>query len=184
MYVGHVGIALALRADRGAPPLWLLVLAAQGPDWGDSLRDVLSRPYGDPGWSPHGAPMIAAGAVAVALLAFGAARNPGARELVLGSLAAVTAFAAFGRVLSPQYLVWALPLTALALAWRSWALFWPLAGATVLTFVEFPALYFDVVEAEPGALALVAARDALLVAAVAVAVRRLWPVRRRRAAPA
>ena len=91
-----------------------------------------------PAAEPLAAGIGAVGAVAVALLAFGAARSPGPRELMLGSLAAVTAFAAFGRVLSPQYLVSALPLTALALAWRSWPLFWPLAGATVLTFGGFP----------------------------------------------
>ncbi len=43
---------------------------------------------------------------------------PASRELVLGSLAAVLAFATLGKVLSPQYLIWIAPLGALAFAWR------------------------------------------------------------------
>ena len=115
----------------------------------------------------------AAGAALVALLAVGAARRPGPRELVLASLGAVAAFATFGKVLSPQYLVWVLPLAALALSWRMYALFGALAAATLLTFAEFPARYFDLVGGDPGALALVACRDALLVAAVIACVREL-----------
>jgi hypothetical protein len=110
----------------------------------------------------------ALGLAAILLLAAGAARRPGSRELVLGSLTAVAAFATFGKVISPQYLVWTLPLAALALAWRLYPLFATLAAATVLTFVEFPARYTDVVRGEPAALALVGVRDALLVAAVAL----------------
>ncbi|MEA2450474.1 MAG: hypothetical protein QOG63_2406 [Thermoleophilaceae bacterium] len=113
------------------------------------------------------------GLAAVALLAAGVARRPGPRELVLGSLAAVAAFATFGKVISPQYLVWTLPLAALALAWRRHALFGVLAGATLLTFVEFPARYSAVVHGVPAAVALVAVRDALLVAAVALSARDL-----------
>jgi hypothetical protein len=110
----------------------------------------------------------ALGVAAILLLAVAAARRPGPRELVLASLTAVAAFATFGKVISPQYLVWTLPLAALALAWRMHALFGTLAAATLLTFVEFPARYTDVVRGEPAALALVGARDALLVAAVAL----------------
>jgi uncharacterized membrane protein len=117
---------------------------------------------------PVGGAVGALGVAAILLLAVLAARRPGQRELVLASLAAVAAFAAFGKVISPQYLVWTLPLMALALAWRMLPLFGVLAAATVLTFVEFPARYFSVVAGEPAALALVAVRNALLVAAVAL----------------
>jgi uncharacterized membrane protein len=126
-----------------------------------------------PAAAPVSGAVAALGLAAIGLLAAGAARRPGPRELVLASLGAVAAFAAFGKVISPQYLVWTLPLAALALAWRRHALFGALAGATVLTFVEFPAHYFSVVDAEPWALALVAARNALLVVAVGLAAREL-----------
>jgi hypothetical protein len=126
-----------------------------------------------PAAEPLAAGIGAAGAAIVALLAIFAARRPGPRELVLASLAAVAAFAAFGKVLSPQYLVWTLPLAALALAWHARLLFGALAAATLLTFWEFPAHYFDLVDGKPAALAVVACRDALLVLAVVAALREL-----------
>jgi uncharacterized membrane protein len=145
--------------------------ALGGADTVQSYRsDGLLHPAADPLAGAVGA----FGAAAIALLAIGAARRPGARELVLAALGAVAAFAAFGKVISPQYLVWTLPLAALALAWRRLALFGTLAAATLLTFVEFPLNYFAVVDGEPAAVALVAARDALLVAAVALCVRELY----------
>jgi hypothetical protein len=99
------------------------------------------------------------------------------RELVLASLAATIAFALFGKVLSPQFAIWALPLGALALAWRRYALAAAVGLAAVLTQVEFPAHYFDVVAREPLALALVAARNAALLAALVLALRELQPRR-------
>ena len=95
------------------------------------------------------------------------------RALVLAALAAVVAFAALGKVLSPQFLIWVLPLGVLAFAWRMHLLAAAVAAASALTLVEFPARYADVVAREPVALWLVAARDALLVVAVALAAREL-----------
>ena len=114
----------------------------------------------------------------VALLAVAAtrpseSRDSAPRALVLASLAAVAAVAAFGKVLSPQFLVWALPLLALALAWRLYPLAAAGAAAVVLTFVEFPARYFDVVAREPLPVALVAGRNLALLGAVALAGRAL-----------
>jgi hypothetical protein len=122
----------------------------------------------------------------VLLLASRVGRSP--RDLVLASLAATIAFALLGKVLSPQFVIWALPLGALALAWRSHALAAAVALAAVLTQVEFPAHYFDVVAREPLALALVAVRNGILLAALVLAMRELEPRRqeqlldRRRAA--
>ena len=109
----------------------------------------------------------------VALLAARVGRTP--RELVLASLAGTVAFALFGKVLSPQFVIWALPLGALAFAWRMHALAAAIAAAAVLTQIEFPAHYFDVVAREPLALALVALRNAALLAALVLAVRELQP---------
>jgi hypothetical protein len=103
------------------------------------------------------------------------------RALVLGALAAVAAFAAFGRVLSPQYLVWVLPLLSLAVAWRMRALAGLCAAACLLTLMEFPSRYLDLVDGEPVAVAIIAARNLALIAAVTVAGASLW---RRASAPA
>jgi hypothetical protein len=69
VYAGHVGVALAQRRAAGAPPLWMLVLAAQGPDWGDAVVQLVRLPAVDPGWSPHGLVPVAAGTLGAAALA-------------------------------------------------------------------------------------------------------------------
>lgn len=113
----------------------------------------------------------------VALLAMSATLSrdgpPGPRSLVLAALAAVAAFAAFGKVLSPQFLIWVVPLAALAFSWRMHALGAALGLAVVLTAIEFPARYGDVVQLDAGALLLVGVRNALLIAAVGLAAREL-----------
>jgi hypothetical protein len=106
----------------------------------------------------------------------GRARAPGAvgaRELVIACLAACTACALFGKVLSPQFLIWVVPLGAFAFAWRLHALAAAVALAAVLTQIEFPAHYFDVVAREPLAIVLVAARNLALLAVLALSVRAL-----------
>jgi hypothetical protein len=119
-----------------------------------------------------------------AIAACTAYARTGAREMVLASLGAVAAYVALGPVLSPQYLIWLVPLGALALAWGMHGLAATMGAAAVLTQVEFPARYFDVVDREPGAVALVGLRDATLLLALsllaAAAVRSRSPARRRR----
>jgi hypothetical protein len=148
--------------------------------------DGLEQPAGDALAGVSGV----LGVLAVGLLAVGVARRRDPRALVLASLGAVAAFATFGKVLSPQYLVWTLPLGALALAWRRWALAAAVGAATLLTLVEFPGLYFDLRDGGGFPLAVVAVRDLVLVAVVALTVRELTPlsalgsVRRPAGAPA
>jgi hypothetical protein len=75
LYAGHVGIGLGLRRLRWAPPLWVLVLAAQLPDWGDALLELSGTAPREPGWSPHGFPLLAAGALGVGLVGWRLARG-------------------------------------------------------------------------------------------------------------
>jgi hypothetical protein len=100
-----------------------------------------------------------------------------ARRLVLASLTAVAAFAALGKVLSPQYMLWLIPLGALAFAWRLHALAAATAAAAILTQVEFPARYFDLVDREPFPVAVVALRNLVLLAVLALALRALRAAR-------
>ena len=122
-----------------------------------------------------GFPLVVAPVALAWLLARGQRRDAllATGALVLGSLAAVVAFACLGKVLSPQFLIWVAPLTALAWAWRMHALAAAATGATLLTLLEFPAHYADVVGREPVWLSVVALRNVLLVAVVGLAVRAL-----------
>ncbi|GJG84986.1 hypothetical protein tb265_01670 [Gemmatimonadetes bacterium T265] len=92
MYVGHVGIALGLRGARSAPPLWLLVVASQLPDWGDALLQLASNRTADAGWSPHGFPLVGLGALGAGLI--GARITRSWRGGALAALACVSHWAA------------------------------------------------------------------------------------------
>ena len=76
-------------------------------------------------------------------------------------------------MLSPQFVIWVLPLGALAFAWRMHALAAAVALTAVLTQIEFPAHYFDVVAREPAAIGLVVARNLALGAVLVLSVRGL-----------
>lgn len=116
------------------------------------------------------------GVAVIVLLMWRVAARPGPRELVLAALAATAAFACFGKVLSPQYLIWTLPLFALALAWRRRALAVAVGVATVLTFIEFPFRYADMVEGEAFPIVVIALRNVALIATVAIALLELTPL--------
>lgn len=111
----------------------------------------------------------ALGLVYLALLVL-ARRGGDVRRLTLLALATTVAFIALGKVLSPQYLVWLLPFAALAWAWGDRAIALLCAGAALVTQLEFPSRYFDVVEQQAFATALVGVRNALLLALLAVTV--------------
>jgi hypothetical protein len=105
------------------------------------------------------------------------ARGSADRErLVRAWAAAVCAFVAFGKVLSPQFLIWLIPLVPLVKGRRGLVAGGLLALALVLTQLWFPfrywelALHFGVLESW-----LVLARDLVLVALLAVL---LWPKER------
>ncbi len=91
--------------------------------------------------------------------------------LVLAAGAAVVAFVALGKVLSPQFLIWLLPLVALVPGRRGFASMMLVASACVLTRGWFPDRYWALVrDADGWAVALLLARDLLLVALAALLV--------------
>jgi uncharacterized membrane protein len=154
----------------------LLLLDALGAGEADSVKSHRSDGLEHPAADALAAVGIAAMLAVLALLAALAAGGD-ARGLVLASLAAVAAFAVLGKVLSPQYVLWLVPLGALAFAWRLHALAAAVAAAAVLTQVEFPARYFDLVDREPFPIAVVAARNLLLLAVLVLALRALRSAR-------
>ena len=92
------------------------------------------------------------------------ARGRGDGEaLLVASAAAVAAFVAFGKVLSPQYLVWLLPLVPLVAGRAGVAASAVLALGLIVTQLWFPYRYWDVVALRPVAW-LVLVRDLALIA--------------------
>jgi hypothetical protein len=97
-----------------------------------------------------------------------AARARDARHLVLCGFAALLAFVTLGKVFSPQYVIWLAPFAALAWVWGRRAVAALTGAAIVLTHVEFPSRYFDLINEDPTVIWIVAARNGLLLAALAV----------------
>jgi hypothetical protein len=98
------------------------------------------------------------------------ARGPATRErLLTAAAAAVTAFVAFGKVFSPQFLIWLIPLVPLV----GLAATGLLAVALILTQLWFPFRYWELaLEFDPLASALVLARDLVLVALTVTLIAR------------
>ncbi|MFD4262836.1 glycosyltransferase 87 family protein [Streptomyces sp. NPDC058534] len=96
---------------------------------------------------------------------------------------AVLVFTVTSRVISPQYLVWLVGLAAVCRCFRASRMRVPVAlvlAAALVTVLEFPVLFADVVASTPLGIALLAVRNGLLVAATLVAARALWRGTRRR----
>ena len=111
----------------------------------------------------------------VAALALVWGRAP-RNDLVLTWAATLAAAVVLGRVLSPQYLLWRLPVVPLV-SRRGAAL---LVAAAVVTNVWYPASYLDVVvRQERGDLVLLVARNAVLSALLAVLLLQVARGRRR-----
>ena len=157
-----------------SPPA-LTLLALDGVGAGEAVSensfrsDGLRHPASDAVVALYAALILAA----VAAFTLAARRGRDARRLVLACLGSIAAFAALGKVVSPQFLVWTVPLGALALAWRLHALAAAVGGATLLTLLEFPSRYLDLVARDPFPVAIVALRDALLVLVVVLCLRAL-----------
>jgi hypothetical protein len=101
-------------------------------------------------------------------------------ELLRYAAAAIVAFVAFGKVLSPQFMVWLVPAVALVAGRRGLIAGGLLGGALWLTLYWFPGRYWNFVDhLGPRLGTVVLLRDLLL---VAVVVALLAPFRARDAA--
>ena len=105
-------------------------------------------------------------AMALAWIVIVATRGRDARHLVMTGFAALLAFITLGKVFSPQYVIWLAPFAALAWVWGRRAVALLVLAAIVLTHVEFPSRYFDLINAQHEVIWIVAARNALLLAAL------------------
>ncbi len=77
MYTGHVAIALAARGVRRELPLWTAVLAAQAPDWIETILGGVGRRASAELWS-HAFPFVLLGAGAAAIIVMFWTRSRGA----------------------------------------------------------------------------------------------------------
>jgi glycosyl transferase family 87 len=114
-----------------------------------------------------------ASSVLLALILVGlwiaAARGPATPErLVRYTAASLAAFVALGKVLSPQFLIWLLPIVPLVRGRRGVAASALLGVALLLTQVWFPIRYFDLVAFDPFPSWVLLVRDLVLVALLVV----------------
>ena len=111
--------------------------------------------------------------VQIGVLAWIWLRRPGSKEdLIRWSAAALVAFVALGKVLSPQFLIWIAPVVPLVAGRRGLQASVLLAAALVTTQLWFPSRYWDLareLDGLPSSLVLV--RDLLLVAVLVVLIR-------------
>ncbi len=151
------------------------VLIALHNDAGTTLHVFTTKSQNLSGPGTHAAAVLSSVAQVVALLAVWVlyARGPQTRErLVLSAAAAVTAFIAFGKVLSPQFMIWLIPLVPLVRSRLAQVLF---VGALVLTQVEFPARYWALAnDFRPSIAGVVLARDLVLVFLFALLLVEPW----------
>ena len=132
-------------------------------------------------------PYLALGLLAVAYVCIWRARAVVRHDpawVAPAALAVLVAFMCGNKVLSPQHLLWVLPLVALCLVAK------PVSHRVVgvvmlvaiaLTQVEFPAMYHELQALHTLPLLVVAVRNVLMLAAFVVLVASLWKVAAARA---
>ncbi len=112
----------------------------------------------------------------------------GKLDLLQTFIALHLVFIASGKVFSPQYLIWLMPLLAYASAIDSfWLLFW--GSISLLTTIIYPYLYTRtpyvmLVQYVPGFIQTVAVRDILFVLLTLLYLFNLFNIRRRKPLPA
>jgi uncharacterized membrane protein len=164
------GLWASLRGQAGRP--------LQIESLGAALLTTFGHPevvtnHGSQNVAGHGglAALFAALQLVAVVGSFAAfARGPLTRERFLRSaVAAAAGFVAFGKVLSPQFLLWLVPFVPLVRGRRGVVALVLLTAACVLTQVWFPHRYFVYVDTFHLA-GVVLARDLVLVALFAVLV--------------
>ncbi len=91
-------------------------------------------------------------------------------EILSYSLLAVAVLIATSKVLSPQYLIWLFPLIPLFSGRFRYALWAVFIAIGALTYYIFPLHYFELIDLESGLVAILFARNILLIAMVVLLV--------------
>jgi hypothetical protein len=157
LQIESLGSALLLAAHH----TWGLALTMESSHGSQNLVGSL----------PHAVGSVSSALLAIVLVAIwvAAARLPATPErLVRFTAASLTAFVVFDKVLSPQFLIWLLPIVPLVRGRRGLAASALLGLALLLTQVWFPIRYFDLVRFEAFPSWVLLARDLVLVALLVV----------------
>jgi hypothetical protein len=157
LQIESLGSALLLAAHH----TWGLALTMESSHGSQNLVGSL----------PHAVGSVSSALLAIVLAGIwvAAARLPATPDrLVRWTAASLTAFVAFDKVLSPQFLIWLLPIVPLVRGRRGLAASGLLGLALLLTQVWFPIRYFDLVAFDPFPSWVLLARDLVLVALLVV----------------
>lgn len=173
---GGLGHSFGLQINR---PLQLESLGSQVLLAAHNLAGLsvsVRTTYGSQNLVAHGAGAIAALSTLVQILALcgvwvAFARGPmRAERLVTAAAASVAVFVAFGKVLSPQYLIWLIPFVPLVRSRLATTL---LGVSLAATLYYYPANYGDLTLLRPYVAWIVLARDLVVVALAVELVRAL-----------
>jgi Glycosyltransferase family 87 len=171
----HLDRPLQIEATGAAYLLGLHALA--------DIPITVENSFGSQGLEGTGPAVIAGISTAVLIVLIGAiawtlwiglrrARPPGdARLLVAASAATMVSLLVAGKVLSPQFLVWLLPVAFLVAGRYGSTAYAVAVAAMLLTLSYFPDRYWDLVALEPLPIALLVLRDTALIALLAAC----WP---------
>jgi hypothetical protein len=170
----HLDRGLQLESVPGAA---LAALDAMG--LYDAKLEFRSGAWDFVGSAPDVLAAIQTLALVVSLLAltllFARSRRS-AGELAVAAAAAVAFTLVFAKVLSPQFLLWLVPLVPLVVseALATWSLF---GGTLLLTHAFFPSRYEELAALEPLPVAILVGRNVLLVSLAIALVLRLRSAR-------
>ena len=171
----HLERPLQIESVLGTPQLFGQLLGANWATWAWShgSHSLVAPGVGFAADMSGGLTLLAVAAVYfVAWLRRERLRAAPADQVIV-VLALLLALMTFGKVLSPQYFIWILPAWALVAARDKWVAI--LGGLTLaLTQAEFPALYWNLLDMEKAPLAIVVARNTLLLATFAVTLWKVW----------
>jgi hypothetical protein len=171
----HLERPLQIESVLGTPMLFGKLIGVSQAVWGHSHGShiLVARGAGLAATASGGLTLLAVAGVYLLVWRRRERLRETPPDQALAVLALILALMTFGKVLSPQYFIWTLPAWALVAA-RDRALAVLGGLSLLLTQVEFPALYWRFLDMEPGPLAVVVTRNALLVVFFAVAAWRLW----------